>query len=130
MKRLQGTHLNETLESIMQELDEVKAQREGKRKTTTIEIAPLPRYNARMVKALRLELGLSQSIFADVLGVSRKTVEAWESGRNAPSGVACRLLEIIRKDRGLLKREKIIIYNSFTAKTRVSKAALVHNRCP
>jgi len=103
--------MGETFESIMRGLTEVKAYNEGKLKlkTTAIEIEPLPHCDAKTVKALRAELGLSQSIFATVLGVSKKTVEAWESGRNAPSGSACRLIEVIGKDRSLLEREKIVV---------------------
>lgn len=74
----------------MRGLGEVKAHREGKLKlkTTTIEIAPLPAYDAKAVKDIRLALGLSQAVFAQVLGVAKKTVEAWKAGRNVPNGSA------------------------------------------
>lgn len=105
-------------ESIMHGLVEVKAHREGRisLKSTTIEIAPIPRYDVQMVKALRQTLGFSVSVFAEALGVSKKTVEAWESGRNAPSGAVCRLLQIISKDKDLLYREKIVVHTSEAAK--------------
>ena len=125
--------MGEAFESIMRGLVEVKAHREGKLKlkTTTIKIAPLPRYDAKMVKTLRLALGLSQSVFADALGVSKKTVEAWESGRNVPSDAACRFLEVISKDRSLLQREKIVVYHSPTVKVRVvAKAKQTKPRSP
>lgn len=32
------------------------------------------------------------------MGVSIKTVEAWEAGRNHPDGAACRLLYLTQKD--------------------------------
>jgi putative transcriptional regulator len=119
--------MGEAFESIMRGLVEVKAHREGKLKlkTTTVEIAPLPRYDAKTVKAVRLALGLSQSVFADVLGVSKKTVEAWESGRNIPSGAACRFLEILRKDKNLLQREKIVVYTSPATSVRVVTKARI-----
>lgn len=41
----------------------------------------------RAVKALRIVLGLSQTVFAQVLGVAKKTVEAREAGRKVPRGV-------------------------------------------
>jgi Predicted transcriptional regulator len=124
--------MGEAFESIMRGLDEVKAHREGKLKlrTTTIDIAPLPRYDAKMVKALRQELGLSQSVFAYALGVSKKTVEAWESGRNVPSGAACRLLEVIRKDKALLQRDKILVYNSPVTRAKPSTAKGSRPRIP
>ena len=35
-------------------------------------------------------------VFPESLGVSPKTVEAWENGRNKPEGASRRLLEIVR----------------------------------
>ena len=104
--------MGEAFESIMRGLGEVKAHRGGslKLKTTAIEIEPLPVYDARAVKTLRLALGFSQTVFAQVLGVAKKTVEAWESGRNVPNGSAGRFLEVLRKDPDFILREKIVTY--------------------
>jgi putative transcriptional regulator len=50
-------------------------------------------------------LGVSQTVFARLLGVSPKLVEAWEAGRNTPAGPVCRLLELIERDpQAFLKR--------------------------
>ena len=35
---------------------------------------------------------MTQSAFANYMGVSSKTVEAWEKGTNHPTGPACRLI--------------------------------------
>lgn len=40
----------------------------------------------------------SQEVFAQYMGVSVKTVEAWEAGRNHPEGAACRLLAMTKAD--------------------------------
>lgn len=72
----------------------------------------------------------AQSVFADVLGVSKKTVEAWESGRNVPSDAACRLLELIGNDKALLERNKIVVYNSPTTKVRPTEAGTIRTRAP
>ena len=42
----------------------------------------------------RTRVGLSQQKFADVLGVSTRTLQEWEQGRRKPSGAARVLLMI------------------------------------
>ncbi len=54
------------------------------------------------IRHLREELSLSLSVFADVFNVSSKTVEAWESGTNVPSGSALRLMRMIEKNPDIL----------------------------
>ena len=65
-----------------------------------VPIIHSPRSRRRAdVKKLRVEtLGVSQAVFARLIGVSPKLVEAWESGRNIPSRPVCRLFEIIERD--------------------------------
>ena len=50
------------------------------------------------VKAIRAKTGLTQTRFADVLGVSRRTLENWEQGRRHPTGPARALLKILDAD--------------------------------
>ena len=49
------------------------------------------------VARVRLQSGLSQSDFAAVLGVSKRTLEQWEQGRREPSGAAKTLLRIAER---------------------------------
>ena len=42
----------------------------------------------------RMKLGVSQSAFAKLLGVSVRTMQEWEQGRREPSGAARTLLRI------------------------------------
>jgi putative transcriptional regulator len=51
---------------------------------------------------------MSQRLFAEALGVSTKTVEAWEAGTNTPSGVANRMLELLVRDSAILERCAIV----------------------
>ncbi len=51
--------------------------------------------SAEDVRIIRRNLGLTQRAFADVLGVSLNTVQAWEQGVNAPSGAGQHLLRLI-----------------------------------
>jgi putative transcriptional regulator len=46
------------------------------------------------VSTIRQKIGLSQSEFARLLGVSVRTLQEWEQGRRAPSGPARTLLAI------------------------------------
>lgn len=50
------------------------------------------------VTAVREGTGLSQSGFAQLLGVSVRTLQEWEQGRRAPSGAARTLLRIVAKN--------------------------------
>lgn len=64
--------------------------------TRTISIAPVDTFAPEEIKAIRASVGMTQAVFAKYMGVSVKTVEAWEAGRNHPDGAACRLLSITR----------------------------------
>lgn len=46
------------------------------------------------VKSIRLKVGLSQSAFAALLGVSPRTLQDWEQGRRTPNGPARSLLRV------------------------------------
>lgn len=50
------------------------------------------------VAAIRERTGLSQSRFAELLGVSVRTLQEWEQRRRAPSGAARTLLIIVAKN--------------------------------
>lgn len=54
--------------------------------------------NVPSVTAIRESTGLSQSRFAELLGVSVRTLQEWEQGRRAPSGAARTLLMIAAKN--------------------------------
>lgn len=47
------------------------------------------------VKAIRKRLGLSQSRFAAMIGVSPRTLQGWEQGRREPEGPAKALLRVV-----------------------------------
>lgn len=50
------------------------------------------------VSEIRRATGLPQSKFAELLGVSVRTLQEWEQGRRAPSGAARTLLRIAAKN--------------------------------
>ncbi|WP_027396062.1 helix-turn-helix domain-containing protein [Anaerovibrio lipolyticus] len=67
--------------------------------TVSIEIEPLVEYSADTIKDIRKRTGLTQALFAKWIGVSTRTVEAWESGRNKPSGPSSRLLSLLQQNK-------------------------------
>lgn len=54
--------------------------------------------NRPSVTEIREKTGLSQARFAELLGVSVRTLQDWEQGRRAPSGAARTLLKIADKN--------------------------------
>lgn len=54
--------------------------------------------NLPSVSSVRERTGLSQARFAQLLGVSVRTLQEWEQGRRAPSGAARTLLLIAQKN--------------------------------
>ncbi len=56
------------------------------------------------VTSIREKTGLSQARFAQLLGISVRTLQDWEQGRRAPSGAARTLLMVAAKNpRALLE---------------------------
>jgi putative transcriptional regulator len=54
--------------------------------------------NVPDVAHIRENTGLSQARFAQLLGVSVRTLQDWEQGRRAPTGAARTLLRIAEKN--------------------------------
>jgi putative transcriptional regulator len=55
-------------------------------------------YSPAKVKQTREVLGVSQTLFAQFLGVSGKSVAAWERGAKTPQTIACRFMDEIRRN--------------------------------
>ncbi len=49
-------------------------------------------------KLIRENLGLSQSRFAAIIGVSVRTLQNWEQGHRKPEGPAKALLRVVERD--------------------------------
>ena len=81
-------------------LEEAVAFERGelKAKSRTMTVQPICRFNAAEIREIRKSAGMTQTLFAKFMGVSVKTVEAWECGRNQPIGAACRLLFLTKAD--------------------------------
>ena len=84
--------LDEAIEDA--ERDGAKLQREH----LSIEIQPLPVYSPERIKTIRQKTGVTQRTFATYFGVSCRTVDGWETGRNHPSGPSSRLLHLLENN--------------------------------
>jgi putative transcriptional regulator len=69
---------------------------EGKYVVHRVEIPEPASYGAKEVKALRAKLGVSQAIFARLIGASTVLVQKWEGGTRNPDGMARRLFDGIQ----------------------------------
>ncbi len=92
-------------------LEEAIAFEQGKldAKTRKLTVQPVDHFNAEEIKEIRVNAGMTQLVFAQFMGVSVKTVEAWESGRNQPIGSACRLLHLTKLDPAFPQKTGIVI---------------------
>jgi len=75
----------------------------------TIDIPQDPEsYDAAAVRATRHRIGVSQALFAHLLGVSAMLVRAWEQNQRTPAAWARRLLDEMNRDpqhwRGMLRK--------------------------
>lgn len=70
----------------------------GSGRSVTYIISPVTEYSKAQIKHIRKQSGMTQKVFASYMGVSPKTVEAWECGRTHPTGSASRLLDILAYD--------------------------------
>lgn len=60
-------------------------------------IPRIPRIDSKTIIQIRKQSNTSQALFAQYLNTSPSTVRQWESGDKSPSGMALKLLAIVRK---------------------------------
>ena len=85
-----STSLNEIIDDI-----EVTNGANLKQTVLTIDVDNVRNFTPSEIRNIRMENNLTQNQLAKFLCVSKKTIEAWESGRNTPSGPSKRLLELL-----------------------------------
>jgi len=95
-------------ESIMEGLQQAVDFKNGdtskcRVRTVTIPaIEPLSEYPKEKIREIRHKTNLSQKYFAELVGVSVRAVEAWETGTRKPTGSAKRLIQIIEKEPNII----------------------------
>ena len=68
-------------------LESVKQMKRGQAaRVTKVKLSP--------VAEARASIGMSQQEFAELLGVSARTLQDWEQGRREPTGAAQTLLKV------------------------------------
>jgi putative transcriptional regulator len=92
--------MSQLFEDLCTGLDQAIEYSKGKgpgKATTLVKytIDPVKEYDRSQIRNIRMKANMSQHVFADYLGVSVKTVEAWECGRTHPTGPACRLISLL-----------------------------------
>lgn len=103
MEELEDNFKNFDLFSeLKQSLEEALAYQRGEEVPgLVVHERSLPDVDAAEV---RKSLSLTQRAFAAILGVSCRTVEAWESGRSNPAPTAKKLMYLIREDPTLVSK--------------------------
>ncbi|MBQ6810461.1 MAG: helix-turn-helix domain-containing protein [Firmicutes bacterium] len=87
---------------LMDDLEEALAYSKGKAAAETfVRKRSLPNVN---VAEVRESLSMTQKAFAAMLGVSCRTVEAWESGKSTPTPTAKKLMFLIQEDHSLVDK--------------------------
>jgi putative transcriptional regulator len=89
---------DELFGELMQSLDQALRYSRGEQinaRTTVLPAPPEPMSRQEIVK-LREQFNCSQAIFARLLNVSVKTLQAWEQGVRMPSDAALKLLTVAK----------------------------------
>lgn len=73
------------------------------REMKTRKVGRIHRVAAPEIAAIRVKVGLSQERFAELLGVSPRTLQDWEQGRRNPTGSAQTLLKIAKRHPEVLR---------------------------
>jgi len=103
--------MSKVSEGILQGLREAVKYTDGNLEARTFVRSFSPvrdSISADEIREIRNNLGMTQSIFAGVIGVSPKTVESWENGRYSPDGAARRLISILQDDPDFPRKYNII----------------------
>jgi putative transcriptional regulator len=96
-------HLFSELE---QSLTDAKSHNSGKMTLHVYHIDKPKKLSMKpaMIRSVRQHLNLSQSVFARLVRVSKRTLEKWEQGETHPNEQAVTLLLLVRKHPDLLDK--------------------------
>jgi len=87
--KMKDEHFNELISSI---------EEAGKIKRGELKAKNITEFSEPDVKAIREDVGFSQSKFAALIGVNLRTLQNWEQGHRHPTGPARVLLRLVKSD--------------------------------
>lgn len=97
---------DEAFAELKEAMADALAFERGKRRDLKVTRIQAPRPPKAMspqdIARIRQRLNCSQAVFAMMLNISPKTVQAWEQGSRAPGDAALKLLTIAKKHPELL----------------------------
>lgn len=91
---------DEAFADLKRAMEDALAFERGERqlRVTRIQAPRRPKgMSPKDISRIREKLNCSQAVFAMLLNISTKTVQAWEQGSREPSDVALKLLSIAKK---------------------------------
>ena len=94
-----STKKRKLFDELMEGVDAMQQQREGKVTLRTHKVDELPplSIDAETIRRIREQLAVSRAVFARCLRVSTRTLENWEQGRASPNPQAAALILMVRK---------------------------------
>ncbi len=105
--------MSEFYEGIVQGLQEAIAYSRGENtdKVTVHRLTceKVREFTPEEIKKTRLAAKMPQWMFAQVIGVSQKSVEAWEGGRSRPDGAARRMIGLLNANPHFADEAGIIV---------------------
>lgn len=86
-------------DELMEGVDAMRQQREGKITLRSHEVENLPslEVDADLIRDTRERMHVSRAVFARRLRVSARTLENWEQGRARPNAQAAALILMVRQ---------------------------------
>jgi len=94
-----GARVADEIMAGMRELERMMDEGKSPEQMFTVKTIEVPEphvYRAKQIRELRDALGVSQALFAHLIGVSVVLVKSWERGVREPSPMARRLMDTIR----------------------------------
>ena len=104
LKRLEDALLadpkaGDVYNDIIASLNELIDMAEGKETGAVVHrraVQEVEQFTPKQIKEVRQSAGMTQKTFAACIGVSVKSIEAWEGGRSRPDGPARRLIGLMK----------------------------------